>query len=50
MGCTRPSSANHSGSLIVNELIALFDGPAQREADRLAAEAFGEVPDSINYH
>jgi hypothetical protein len=35
---------------IVNELIAPFDGPAQREAERLAAEALGEVPDSINYH
>ena len=35
---------------IINELIALFDGPAQREADRLAAEALGEAPDSINYH
>jgi hypothetical protein len=27
---------------IINELIALFDGPAQREAERLAAEASGE--------
>jgi hypothetical protein len=35
---------------IINELIALFDGPAQREADRLAAEVLGEAPDSINYH
>jgi hypothetical protein len=35
---------------IINELISLFDGPAQREAERLAAEAFGEAPDSINYH
>ena len=35
---------------IINEFIALFDGPAQREADRLAAEALGEAPDSINYH
>jgi hypothetical protein len=35
---------------IVNELIALFDGPAQREAERLAAEALGEAPDAINYH
>jgi hypothetical protein len=35
---------------IINELIALFDGPAQREADRLAAEALGEAPDSISYH
>ena len=35
---------------IINELIALFDGPAQREAERLAAEALGEAPDSISYH
>jgi hypothetical protein len=35
---------------IINTLIVLFDGPAQREADRLAAEALGEAPDSINYH
>jgi hypothetical protein len=35
---------------IINELIALFDGPAQREAERLAAEALDEAPDSINYH
>ena len=35
---------------IINELIALFEGPAQRDADRLAAEALGEAPDSINYH
>ena len=27
---------------IINELITLFDGPAQREAQRLASEAFGE--------
>jgi hypothetical protein len=27
---------------IVDELIRLFDGPAQREARRLAAEALGE--------
>jgi hypothetical protein len=26
---------------IINELIALFDGPEQREAERLAAEALG---------
>jgi hypothetical protein len=26
---------------IINELIALFDGPAQRQAHRLAAEALG---------
>jgi hypothetical protein len=31
---------------IINELIALFDGPAQREAERLAAEALGEVSES----
>ncbi len=35
-------------SSIINELIALFDGPAQREAERLAAEALGEAPDSIH--
>ena len=35
---------------IINDLISLFDGPAQREAERLAAEVFGEAPDSINYH
>jgi hypothetical protein len=27
---------------IINELITLFEGPAQREAQRLASEAFGE--------
>ncbi len=27
---------------VVNELIALFDGPQQREAQRLMAEALGE--------
>ena len=27
---------------VMNELIALLDGPAQREAQRLAAEALGE--------
>jgi hypothetical protein len=27
---------------IVNELIRLFDGPAQREAQRLVTEALGE--------
>jgi hypothetical protein len=27
---------------IINEFIALFDGPAQREAQKLAAEALGE--------
>jgi hypothetical protein len=27
---------------IVNELIVLFDGPAQREAQSLAAEALGD--------
>lgn len=32
---------------IVNELIRLFDGPAQREAQRLAMEALGEVGGSI---
>jgi hypothetical protein len=32
--CDRPA--------IINELIALFDGPEQREAQRLAAEALGE--------
>jgi hypothetical protein len=37
-------------SAIINDLIALFDRPAQREAHRLAAEALGEAPDSINYH
>lgn len=37
-------------SAIINELIVLFDGPAQREAQRLAAEVLGEAPDSINYH
>jgi hypothetical protein len=28
---------------ILNELIALFDGPAQREAQTLAAQALGEA-------
>jgi hypothetical protein len=27
---------------IINELISLFDGPAQRQAQRLVAEALGE--------
>ena len=31
---------------IINEVIALFDGPAQREAQRLAAEALGEASPS----
>jgi hypothetical protein len=35
---------------IINELIALFDGPAQRKAERLAAEALGEALDNLNYH
>jgi hypothetical protein len=35
---------------IINELICLFDGPAQREAERLAAEVLREASDSINYH
>jgi hypothetical protein len=35
---------------IINELIALFDGPAQCEAERLATEALGEAADNINYH
>jgi hypothetical protein len=29
-------------SAIINELIGLFDGPQQREAQRLAREAMGE--------
>jgi hypothetical protein len=28
---------------IINELITLFDGPAQREAKRLAADALGDA-------
>jgi hypothetical protein len=28
---------------IIHELIALFDGPAQREAQTLAAEALGDA-------
>jgi hypothetical protein len=35
---------------IMNELIALLDGPAQREAERLTAEALGDEPDSLHYH
>ena len=35
---------------IINELISPFDGPAQREAERLAVEALAEAPDNINYH
>ena len=35
---------------IINELIALFDGPAQREAERLAAEVLGDAPDGLQYH
>jgi hypothetical protein len=31
---------------IINELITLFDGPAQREAHRLAAMALGEAHES----
>ena len=27
---------------IINDLIRLFDGPVQREAERLAAEALGD--------
>jgi hypothetical protein len=34
---------------IINELIALFDGPPQREADPLAAEALGDAPDGLQY-
>jgi hypothetical protein len=30
---------------IINELITLFDGPQQREAQKLAAEALGETGD-----
>jgi hypothetical protein len=30
---------------IVNELITLFDGPQQREAQRLSVEALGESAD-----
>jgi hypothetical protein len=33
-----PESNRHT---IINELIALFDGPAQREAQSLAAQALG---------
>ena len=33
---------------IINELIALFDGPAQREAQRLAAEALGEAGENVD--
>jgi hypothetical protein len=35
-----PESNRHT---IINELIALFDGPAQREAQSLAAQALGEA-------
>jgi hypothetical protein len=28
---------------IINELIVLFDGPQQREAERLAAKALGDA-------
>jgi hypothetical protein len=31
--------------VVITELITLFDGPQQREAPRLAAEAFGEAGD-----
>jgi hypothetical protein len=35
--------APHSNRLpIIDELIALFDGPAQRESQRLAHDALGE--------
>ncbi len=34
--------------VIINDLIILFHGPAQREAERLAAEALGEAPDSVH--
>jgi hypothetical protein len=35
---------------IINELIILFDGPAQREAERLVAVALGDAPDGLQYH
>jgi hypothetical protein len=47
--CAREIVLRSRGA-IIDELIALFAGPAQREAERLAAEALGEAPDSINYH
>jgi hypothetical protein len=31
------------GPTILNELIVLFEGPQQREAERLAAEALGDA-------
>jgi hypothetical protein len=38
------SASGGVGSIaIINELIALFDRPQQREAQRLAAEALGET-------
>lgn len=41
---------NSNRPAVINELITLFDGPQQREAQTLAAEALGEAPDSINCH
>jgi hypothetical protein len=35
---------------IINELITLFDGPAQREAERLEADALGDASDGLQYH
>jgi hypothetical protein len=32
---------------IINEVIALFDGPGQREAQRLAAAALGEAGENV---
>ena len=34
-------AAESDRAAIINELISLFDGPQQREAQRLAAEALG---------
>ena len=35
---------------IINEPISLFDGPAQREAERLTVEALDEGPTGFHYH
>jgi hypothetical protein len=38
-----PRSAGVRQTAVINELIALFDGPEQREAQKLTAEARGET-------
>jgi hypothetical protein len=35
-----------NGTHIINELIMLFDGPEQREAEKLAEDALGEASEA----